>query len=65
MYTPGSRIHQDPRSCANFSAGSAKASVHRVRVPHPGTLARRERGVRRWRRRWRRAKGRVLLPPLP
>eukprot|EP00959_Pyramimonas_sp_CCMP1952_P150665 3153184-Pyramimonas_sp.AAC.1 len=33
MYTPGSRIHQNPRSCANFRAGSGKASVYRVRFP--------------------------------
>eukprot|EP00959_Pyramimonas_sp_CCMP1952_P351440 7363443-Pyramimonas_sp.AAC.1 len=32
MYTPGSRIHQDPLSCASFSAGPENASVYRVRL---------------------------------
>eukprot|EP00959_Pyramimonas_sp_CCMP1952_P092925 1944526-Pyramimonas_sp.AAC.1 len=32
MYTPTSRIHQDPLSCASFSAGPGKASVYRVRL---------------------------------
>eukprot|EP00959_Pyramimonas_sp_CCMP1952_P276577 5781453-Pyramimonas_sp.AAC.1 len=31
MYTPGSRIHQDLRSCANSSAGSEKTPVYRAR----------------------------------
>eukprot|EP00959_Pyramimonas_sp_CCMP1952_P353210 7400199-Pyramimonas_sp.AAC.1 len=33
MYTPGSRLHQEQRSCANLSAGSEKASLYRARFP--------------------------------
>eukprot|EP00959_Pyramimonas_sp_CCMP1952_P040242 841290-Pyramimonas_sp.AAC.1 len=32
MYTPRYRIHKDPLSCANVSAGPEKASVGRVRL---------------------------------
>eukprot|EP00959_Pyramimonas_sp_CCMP1952_P451923 9462070-Pyramimonas_sp.AAC.1 len=33
MYTPGSRIHQDPLPSANSNARLEEASVYRVRSP--------------------------------
>eukprot|EP00959_Pyramimonas_sp_CCMP1952_P371463 7778512-Pyramimonas_sp.AAC.1 len=33
MYTPGSRINQDPFSSADSNAGLEQASVYRVRCP--------------------------------